>query len=477
MTVEDHNSPRPPAEDPGASQPPAEEPARQQSPDYSQRVAPGFLVGVYLAINAVRDLYLLVEGPDCAHMKTQYVQGNHDWLSTLTSVSGFHRVANTAIHPDQMSGSREQSLRESMLQLARHDAVPALVVTSLPMAFITGADYDRLVDEVSEESGKPVLQVPGKSLSGDWLDGYAETLYALAQQLDLSGGTPDARKVAIVGNLFDRNEGDAEGNLRQLQRLVQGLELELCAVWLGGQEFSRLADVRHAGTIISLPYGRRAARRVARRTGARLLETALPLGLPATEAWVRQLAEATGRQRQARALLDHELGRVVPRLEWVIPFVFQTRRVGYIGDPHMLPGLQSYLALLGASLSFAVIIDPARHTAELPRELTDELELLVYPKMRSFSRFLSRHLNAGTVDALVTNSNGAQGHPVATLELGFPSIYRHALYERPYLGFGGALALADSLANCMRAQELRMSHASEQKIHNTKHKTRNGEPG
>ena len=430
----------------------------QQSVDYSQRVAPGFLVGVYLAVNALRDLYLLVEGPDCAHMKTQYVQGNHDWLSTLTSVSGFHRVANTALHPDHMSGSREQGLLEAMTNLAQHEAVPGLAVTSLPMAFITGADYERLVDEVSEATNKPIVHIPGKSLSGDWLDGYAEALYAFASQLDLSGGAPDPAKVGIVGNLFDRNEGDHLGNLQELQRIFAGLDLDLVSVWLAGQDFAELPRIRDAGTIISLPYGRRAARRVARRVGAQLLETELPFGLPATESWVRRIGEATDKAQQAETLIHRELGRVVPKLEWVIPFVFQTRRLGYIGDPHLLPGLASFMQTLGASLDFAIIIDPPHHLAELSEELRQSLDLLVHPKMRTFTKFLSKHLNHGGVDAMVTNSAGAQGHPVATLELGFPSMYCHALYERPFLGFGGALALADSLANAMRAHELRQSH-------------------
>ena len=88
--------------------------------DFTQRMCASFLVGEYLAVNALRDLYLLVEGPDCAHIKTQYVQGSHDWCSNLTGVSGFHRIANTALHPDQMGESREQRLRESMLAKLVH---------------------------------------------------------------------------------------------------------------------------------------------------------------------------------------------------------------------------------------------------------------------------------------------------------------------------------------------------------------------
>ena len=54
--------------------------------DFSMRVAYPYLLGVYLGVNALRDAFLVVEGPDCSYMKTQYIQGNHDWLSTLSSV-------------------------------------------------------------------------------------------------------------------------------------------------------------------------------------------------------------------------------------------------------------------------------------------------------------------------------------------------------------------------------------------------------
>ena len=119
----------------------ATSPQQSEGADFTQRVSYTFMIGVYLAVNAIRDLYLLIEGPDCTYMKTQYVQGNHDWMSTLTSVSGHHRVANTALHPAQMSGSREESLQATLQRIASHPAVPAVALTSMPMAFITGAEY------------------------------------------------------------------------------------------------------------------------------------------------------------------------------------------------------------------------------------------------------------------------------------------------------------------------------------------------
>jgi len=423
--------------------------------DFTQPMTFSYMVGLYLAVNAIRDLFLLIEGPDCTYMKTQFVQGNHDWFSTLTTVSGRHRIANTALHPDHLSGSREEQLRAQLSRMARDPDVPALALTSMPMAFVTGADYERLVRDVAEESGKPIIQIPGKSLSGDWLDGYEEALLALASQIDLSGGSPAPDTVAIVGYLYDRNEADHSANITELRRTLEALGLRLATVWLSGESFARLRDVRDAGTIISLPYARRAARRLARQTGARLIELPVPFGLGATERWVREIGAALGREAKAEAFIERELQRIVPRLEWVVPFLFQNRRMGYVGEPHLVAGLREQLEMLGAELSTVIVTNRERHARHLPEDMGDA-KVLVAPKMKTMLRHIMSLTGEDELHLLITHNMGIIGD-VPILEFGFPSHFRHALYERPFLGFSGALAFVDSMATAMRMREVELA--------------------
>lgn len=427
------------------------------SPDYSIRLTYSYLVGVYLAVNAIRDVYLLVEGPECVHVKTLFIQGNHDWLSTLTSVSGHHRVANTALHPVHVVKSREDALRETLTRMANHEHVPAVMLTSMPLAFITGADYERLCGEVNEATGKPLIHVPGKSLSGDWLDGYAETLLSLARQLDLPNGKADSRKVAIVGHLYDRNEGDHRANTQSLREMLAALDLDTVSIWLEGQDFADLSSVGDAGTILSFPYGRKAAKWIARRTGARLVECDLPFGLEATERWIRQLGSELDRKQQAEALIDRMLQEVVPSLEWVIPFVFQNRNWGYIGDPYLLRGYDEIARTVGARLDFACITNPKRHLKGLDDELLDRTEFLAWPRRKEMLRFVGSRIDEHQVSVLVTNNAGvgiASEARIATVEFGFPSYYHHQLSPGPFLGFRGFLAFIDRVANAARRQEI-----------------------
>ena len=62
---------------------------------------------------------------------------------------------------------------------------------------------------------------------------------------------------------------------------------------------------------------------------------------------------------------------------------------------------------------------------------------------------MARRLSLLTILLLVACNGGSLRSSNAVFEFGFPSPTRHALYPRPYLGFGGALAFADSMANTM----------------------------
>ena len=433
--------------------------ATTAEPDYSPRMTYTYLIGAYLAVGATEDIVLLVEGPDCTYMKSQYIQGNHDWLSTLTTVSGFHRIANTALHPSMMTGSREKPVTELMTRIASHPATGALILSSMPMAFITGADYERLCRQVHVETGCEVLHVPGLSLSGDWLDGYAETLASIARQMALPERDPaeslDPRKIAIVGYLYDRNEDDHTANVAELRRMCAALDLELVSVWLSGQRWEALADAAQAGTIVSLPYGRKAARALARRTGAELLSLPLPFGLSATEQWLRTLGQRFDRSGAAETFIDSQMAGIAPKLEWLIPFVFQGVGAGFVGDPHLLPGAEDIFELLGCDLRFASITNRRSHLRELGQRAQRD-DLLLFPKRKTFLKTLQRTIRAENVRLLVSNNAGV-GLPLpdtAVVEFGFPSIFTHALFERPFLGYRGFLAFVDTLANALRWKEL-----------------------
>jgi len=423
--------------------------------EFSQRLEYSYLTGVYLAVNAIRDSRLVVEGPDCTYMKAQYVQGNHDLFSTLTSVSGYHRVVNTALHPAMMTDSREEPIRELLTEVASHPSTAGAFISSMPMAFITGADYERLCRDVREETGTEVVSIRGLSLQGDWLDGYAETLRSLAKQLALPRVETDRRKVAVVGHLMDRTEYDQRANVAEITDMLQALDLEVVSLWLSGQGFEDLARVAEAGTIISLPYARKAATVLARRTGAKVVELPLPFGLKACEEWMTALGEEFGEEGKARSYIEARLASIIPRLEWLIPFVLQNIRAGWVGDPHLFPGFTEIIELVGGRLVYGVITNRPSHARGIA-DLVEGYDLQVHPRQKTFVRTLAKHLLDDGLNLLVTNDFGMRipAYGIAFHDFGFPTVFRHELHDRPFLGFRGFAAFVSDLANRLRQKEV-----------------------
>ena len=112
---------------------------------------------------------------------------------------------------------------------------------------------------------------------------------------------------------------------------------------------------------------------------------------------MQKLAAELGRETQAEELLDAELSSVVPALEWVIPFVFQNRRFGYLGDPHMLPGVVSFAETLGAEVAFAVVPNRPIHARELPPELRLIMTLFMVEGLTYEQIALRMEVPVGTV--------------------------------------------------------------------------------
>lgn len=407
-----------------------------------------WMMGVYLGVNAVRDAYVLVDGPDCALYKAHFLHGRHDANSTLLDVGGRHRIAFTNVCSRGVVRHHDDLVARHLRTL---DALPGaglLLVTALPMCSVTGTDYGRILRDHRADLRKPAIEVRPSSLLGDWLDGYEAVLDALARNLDLGDARPRRRAVAVVGYLWDRNEGDHEGNLAELRRILAALDLDLVSLWLGGGPVEDLRRAAEAEIVVSLPYGRRAAATLARRTGARLLEAELPFGLPATAAFVRGLAEAAGRVARGEAFLDAELRRVVPRLRAILPHLFLHRRVAFVGDPHLLQGFRDLADDCGMTLVGAIVTGRAGRGGA-PEGLT----VLFEPPEDGAEA--ARVLGAAEI---IVGSRATRGllaeagpHPVYPhwVEFGFPSYEHHALLDRPFLGADGVLALVERMADVL----------------------------
>ena len=420
--------------------------------DFSARITSPYLIGVYLAMNAVPDAYLFLDGPNCFPLKSPSVQGNHDWRANLSNVSGFHRVVTTEVHPSTVVFSREKLFLEMLHEMAAYEGTGGIFMSARPMAAITSLDYDRVCAKARDMIDLPIMHLPAKSLSSNWLGGYAQAQLAYARQVDLSDAAPAPGKVAVVGYLWDRNEGDHEGNLAELKRMLAALDLDLEVVWFSGQTFEELRRVRNVGAIISLPYGREAAQVLAERLDVQIVEADLPFGFGGSERFLETLGAAFGKEKEAAAFTAAELATYVPRLEWVIPFSLQNSRIGFIGDPHHFAGVWDILEMVGANLGFAGFTCEKHQLPGVPPGYPPE-QLYFEPTQKFLTDFVPQQIREEGLDLLITSNVGTKLGNVPTMEFGYPSYFTHALAPRPFLGFVGTAVFVENMVNTIRHRQ------------------------
>ncbi|MFH2204049.1 MAG: nitrogenase component 1 [Elusimicrobiota bacterium] len=401
-----------------------------------------YLLGVYMAVNAVPGTAILIDGPDCAVGKAEHLFGKHDGRSTLLDCSGLNRVECTFTDARNTAHSREAAVRKGLLALAARDDVRAVLLSSLPMTFVTGTDYRRILRGAVERTSKPLYFVSPRSLQGGYLDGFAAAQQSLAEGISRPRRRPARDKAALVGYLMDRGEEDHRANLQELRRLLGALGVDVVSAWFDGSPYAELDAIGRAGTIISLPYGRRAARAAAKRTGAEVLELGLPVGIDGTRRWLEKAGAFFGGAKKARRFIESELRAVVPRLEWVVPHSFLHKRFWISADPHMLAALTALVEEFGGRVVGGAVVGSGVPSAKL----------LVRPTSGALAESLGRACAAG-VDLVIGGSDVIKHVPrgVPAIELGFPSYFTHALHASPTMGFAGSLALMDRMANAMSA--------------------------
>jgi len=407
-----------------------------------------YLLGVYIAANAVPDAAVVVDGLNCVMPKVDFLAGNHDLYSTLLSSDGRHRVVCTMTGPLPQQSNPEQKLTALLESAAGSGRYGVVMLTGLPFMKLTGMDYEGIASGV--RSGAPVAVVPPLSFEGDWLDGYAKALDALVAAMPVRKVRKLRRSAVIAGYLFDRNERDHAANLYGLKTLLSAAGVELLAVLPGGKKFKDWERAQEAELVISLPYGRQAAARLAANTGARLVETGLPVGLKGTSAWlvsVRAAAGLKGPLPPRLAALERAAAReLAPALG-----TLAHSNIVFAGDPHLYAAVRGFALELGMRVSAAFISSFSRplsapgHTPRLIMFAPPVAEAA--QALAALGRYDRPRL--AVCDSLAITEGLSGGVPAA--ELGFPSYAHHCLNDEPFMGYDGARGLAGRMLNAVQS--------------------------
>lgn len=423
-----------------------------------------YLNGVYVAISAISDARLVVDGPFCVPFKAE-VQCAHDTGCTLISRTGPGRIVHTDIRFDanvvyNAAIDRGPDIVRVLAEVSALDGTGLVLFTAMDLYHVVATPMERYRRKASAQvpDGAPIVLLEARSLEGDWLDGYARVLDRVAEAIPLPAIDPAPERVALVGHLMDRNEGDQLGNVQEMRRLLTGLGLEVVSVWLDGGPLADLQAVQRAGTIVSMPYGRAAARRLAERLGAGCVEVDLPLGLGATTRFLEAVGAATGRSEAARALVDTELREVVPRVSPLVFRFLSGRTAIVVADPNLAMVLPGLLGELGVEVRSLAVHGAPGSLDERGVARLEALGGVFEPEQRLQSRGpRGLRLDWETEADLVITHTLMPHDPVhaSWVPFGYPNYLVHPTTPRPFLGFAGLHFWVETLVEAAQRSDLR----------------------
>ncbi len=423
-----------------------------------------YLNGVYVAVSAIADARLVIDGPFCITFKAE-LHSAHDPTSTLVSPTELPRLVHSDIQFDsnvvfKAAVDRGEDIVDVLSRMSTTPDTGIVLITSMDLYEVAATPLERYARAAQTDGGAPLVVLESRSLEDDWLSGYARAVDRIAEAIPLPDPDPAPDRVAIVGHLMDRNEGDQRGNLAEYRRLLEALGLDIVSIWLDGGSVADLQAVQRAGTIIGLPYARTAARRLADRLSIACVELDLPIGLDGTARFIRAIGNATDRAAQAETVVAHELHRVVPRIR-NLAFRFLTGRNAVLAvDPHIAQALPPALRELGVDTVSLSVQGGAGSLSEQDTAALDALDAALEPLVDLHERGprglqLDRDFDADFVIATTLLPHDPMR--ATWVPFGYPNYMTHPTAARPFLGFDGLWYWVDSLVEAAQRTDVRNS--------------------
>lgn len=411
-----------------------------------------YLDGVYLAINALPDAFLVYDAHDCGYYKAEKIAGVHDLFSDLLRWDQAHRVLRTNVEMRDYIMGGDDKLSKKLLQVGTGTEPGVLFLARSNPVIVSGHDAVPVVREMSRKIDVPLVTIPDRNIERDFVTGYLDAIELLVDHLSLEPAEEFADCVSLVGFLFDRNEADNRADIDELRRMLAALGARAGPVLLDGSSFRELARAPRPDLVVDLAGGCGASERLAARAGAGCHTGLPPVGIEGTASWLRDVAAALGDESRARPFVDRELERLVGELRWLLPRFLAGKNVLLFADRLLLVPLARCLEELGMVIAGigCTATGPGDDGAGWPwRKVPDDI-----PSLRAFMEDAAK---AGEIDLVLGNSVIRQmvcDLAVPFVELGYPSCFHHVLHPAPILGFAGVRVLTERIINALQVSRL-----------------------
>ncbi|MDD3302448.1 MAG: nitrogenase component 1 [Candidatus Gracilibacteria bacterium] len=385
---------------------------------YSQIYGSPFLTGIFMGVNALEDVALFVDGPDCVFYKADMIYKTHDLFSKLKDASIDTKIYFSGIMPNKIVRGYDDEIKRKLTFIEKNNNFTLGIVTCMPVTGLIANQYENIYCDMQ----KDFIFIPSKT-DKFRLDGYGDLLKELAKYIKLDE-TKIKNKfgISIIGYLYDRNEGDCRGNIEEIKRLLNLIGVEINSIWLDGGKMIDLSKVELSSLIISFPYGKQATKILSKRMSIEYIDLEIPFGIKNTIKFIKQIGLKLGVDNKLiDEVIKSEFNEVKQKIDCLDSSKFIGKKFLYAGDTFLESGIIDIGNFLGM----------------------DHIKTYSYSGSKKAKE--SDH-SKEEINLIICNGE-FEIKSDYKIEFGFPSYNKHYLVNTPYMGFKGILNFVEGIYN------------------------------
>lgn len=371
-------------------------------------------------------------------------------------------IASSALSENGAVYGGSANLKQGLKNVLRGYSPKAIGVATTCLAETIGDDVTQILKEFKQEpeaEGVIIFNVSTPSYSASHEAGYRRALKAVIQSL-AKRSEPNGKINLLLGTII------SPADVRYLKRHLcdwgldhillpdisesfdAPLSQEFPRIPSGGTPLEEIRDTANSVATITIGSStdeQGAGDHLQKEFGVPHLSLPLPLGLETTDLFVGKLEELTGQPLPEE--YEKERGRLLDTMIDAHKLLAEVRTCVY-GDTEMVLGLSRLMKELGMSPQILATGTASQTFERLAKELVPSAKVMGGV---DFSQ-IQEEVDALDVELLVGPFTGrqiARAEKVPLLRVGFPNHDRFGANRQRVLGYEGAAAMADAMANAL----------------------------
>lgn len=383
-------------------------------------------------------------------------------------------IASSSVHEDgAVFGALDRVETAVEVLLTRYPDVKVVPIITTCSTEIIGDDVDGLLSKLEDEllptkfPGREVhlLTVHCPSFVGSMITGYDKAVHDFVKKFATKDEPSD--KINLITGWVN------PGDVTELKHLLEVMEVKANVLFEvesfdsplmpdlehhshGSTTIDDLRDTANAkGTIALNRYeGMKAAEYLKKKFKVPSVIGPTPVGIRNTDAFLKSVSEMTGQPIPAK--LVEERGLALDAIADIGHMFLADKRVAIYANPDLAIGLTEFCLDLEMKPRLLLLGDDNSGYVKDPRVLAlqenaPDLEIVTNADFWDLESRIQQGLE---LDLILGHSKGrfiSIDYKVPMVRVGFPTYDRAGMYRHPVLGYGGAMFLAETMANTLFA--------------------------